>query len=143
MNTDEKWAWLRFGMTASAFAYLCWKLFLVDSPLEVTAWEEVRDNLGNIILVFVFAAIVLIRPGKGVVADERDRAISLLAARTAMVALSLIVLVSATIIGMDGYADLTKTRSGRWFEHYLMACLALAWVIESAVCVFHHWRDRR
>jgi hypothetical protein len=91
----------------------------------------------------LFAAAVLTRPGKGVVADERDRAISALAARTALAALSLIVFVSAMIIGTDGHADLLTMRYGGWFEHYLMACLALAWSIESSVCVFHHWRDRR
>lgn len=143
MNKQERFAWIRFGITASAFVFLCWKLFVADAPVGADGWDGTRSSVSILFYALLFAAAVLTRPGKGVVADERDRAISLLAARTALAALSLIVFVSAMIIGTDGHVDLLTTRSGGWFEHYLMACLALAWAIESSVCVFHHWRDRQ
>lgn len=143
MNKHEKFAWIRFAMTASTFAFLFWKMFFVDSPVEVTAWEEIHDNISDLFLVSMFAGAVLTRPGKGVVADERDRAISASAAKSALAALTLIIVVSGSIIGMDAYTDLLTTYPAAWFKHYLIACLALAWAIESSVCVFHHWRDRR
>lgn len=144
MNTAEKWAWIRFGATASAFAYLLWKLFLIDSSLEVTAWEEVRDNLSSMLFVFGCGALLLIQPGKGEVEeDERDRAISAYATKAALLALTCIIYLSAIIVGRKANADLLITYPAAWFEHYLMACLALAWAIQSAVCVFSHWRDRR
>lgn len=143
MNKQEMFAWIRFGIIASAFVFLCWKLFVADALLGADGWDGTRSSVSIMFYGLLFAAAVLTRPGKGVVADERDRAISLQAARTALAALSLIVFVSAMIIGSDGHADLATIRSGGWFEHYLMACLALAWAIESSVCAFHHWRDRR
>ncbi|NOT90029.1 MAG: hypothetical protein HOP03_17890 [Lysobacter sp.] len=143
MNKQEKFAWIRFGGTALVFAFLCWKLFFADAPVGADGWEAIKNNVVNLFYVLIFAGAVLTSPRKGVVADEHDRAISASAARTALVALTLIVTVSATIVGMDPYADLLAMRSTAWFEHYLLACLALAWWVESSVCVFHHWRDRR
>jgi hypothetical protein len=143
VNKQEKFAWIRFAITASAFVFLCWKLFLADAPVGADGWDETRSSVSILLNSLIFAGVVLTRPGKGVVADERDRAISALADKTALTALSLIVFGSAAVIGSDGYADLLTTRSSGWFEHYLVACLALAWWVESSVCVFHHWRDRR
>lgn len=143
MNKQEKFGWIRFGITASVFVFLCWKLFLADPRVGDDEWKEIHGSVMNLVLVIALAGFVLTRPGKGVVADERDRAITASAAKTALAALTLIVAVSGTIIGMGSYADLLAVRSAEWFEHYLMACLALAWWVESAVTVFHHWRDRR
>lgn len=143
MNKQEKFAWIRFGGIALVFAYLCWKLFFADAPVGADGWEAIKNNVANLTYVLVFAGAVLTSPRKGVAVDERDRAISASAAKTALVALSLIIAVSGTIIGMDRYADLLTMRSAAWFEHYLLACLALAWWVESSVTVFHHWRDRR
>jgi hypothetical protein len=143
MNKQEKFAWIRLGITASAFVFLCWKLFVASAPVGADGWDETQSNLSILLYALLFAAFVLTRPGKCVVEDERDRAICAFAARAALAALSLIVVVSATIIGIEDYADMLTTHPGEWFEHYLFACLALAWWVESAVCVFHHWRDRR
>ena len=143
MNKQEKFAWIRFAGTAVVFAVLCWKLFFADAPVGADDWEEINNNVSKLFYALIIGGAVLTRPGKGVVADERDRAISASAAKTALVALSLIVVVSGAIVGMDQYADLLTMRSAAWFEHYLIACLALAWWVESSVCVFHYWRDRR
>jgi hypothetical protein len=145
MNAQQKLAWIRFGASASVFAYLCWKLFLIDSPSEVTARQEVRDYLSNMSYVFMFAiAVATFRPGKGVVEDERDRAISAFAAKSALMALTLIISFSLIIMDIETYAGrLTAAYPVVWFEHYLMACLAVAWVIESSICAFLYWRDRR
>jgi uncharacterized membrane protein len=143
MNKQEKFAWIRFGIIASIFAFLCCNLFSAEAPAGATGWEEINSNVSNLLFVMLFAGFLLTRPGKGVIADERDRAISASAAKIALAALSLIIGVSGAIIGMDAYAVMLTTRTAAWFEHYLLACLALAWTIESSVCVFHHWRDRR
>ncbi len=143
MNKQEKLAWIRFGITASALGYLCWKLFLADGPVGADGWDETRNTVSNLFYALLLAVAVLTQPGKGVVLDERDRAISANAYKAGLFALSLILTVSAMIVGSDGHADLMTTRSGVWFEHYLLACLALAWWVESSVCAFHHWRDRR
>jgi len=143
MNKQEKFAWTRFAITASAFVFLCWKLFVADAPVGADGWDETRSDVSILLYALLFAAVVFTRPGKGVVEDERDRAISAFSTKAALVALSLIVAVSAAIIGTDGHADLLTAHPGEWFEHYLFACLALAWWVESSVCGFHHWRDRR
>ncbi len=143
MNTHESYAWFRFAATGMAFAYLSWRLFFADADVGHATWDETRGIMSILLQAFVLVMVILTRPGKGVVADERDRAISASAAKAALIALSLIVLVSAMVVGTKGHADLLTSRPGGWFEHYLIACLALAWWVESAVCVFHHRRDRR
>ena len=143
MNKHETYAWFRVVFIGTAFAWLCWRLFFADETAGNGVWDRTREMASIAAYALVFAMAVFTRPGKGVVADERDRTISALAAKYALVALSLVVLVSASIIGTRTHADLLVDRSGGWFEHYLIACLALAWWVESAVCVFHHWRDRR
>ncbi|MEQ1513441.1 MAG: DUF2178 domain-containing protein [Lysobacteraceae bacterium] len=144
MNNQEKFAWIRFGGTGLVLAFLCWKLFLAEAPVGADGWEEITESVSNLLYVLIIAGAVLNWPRKkDVVADERDRAISASAAKTALVALTLIVAVSGMIVGMDQYADLLTMHSAAWFEHYLIACLALAWWVESSVCAFHHWRDRR
>lgn len=144
MNTDEKWAWIRFGWTASIFAYLFWKLFLIDWPLDITVWQEASDGLSNLFIGFSLAGLVWTELGKGAVEeDERDRAISASANKAALIALTVIIMMSTKILDWDTSADLLTTYPAAWFGHYLIACLALAWAIQSSVCVFLHWRDRR
>ncbi len=143
MNKHEAYAWFRVVFIGTACVWLCWRLFFADATGGADIWDRNREAVSIAFYAFLFAMAVFTRPGKGVVADERDQAISALAARSALVALSLLVIVSATIIGTEGHADLLTTRSNGWFEHYLIACLMLGWWVESAVCSFHHWRDRR
>jgi uncharacterized membrane protein len=143
MNRQEKWAWIRSAFTASALVFLCWNLFFLDAPDSVNDWKMVEETISTLFFAMLLAFGLLIRPGQGVIEDERDRAISAMAGRAALVALSLIVLVSATIIGSKSHTGLLATLSGAWVEQYLIACLALAWWIEASVCAFHHWRDRR
>lgn len=143
MNKHESYAWFRVLFIGTACAWLCWRLFFADANGDADFWDRTRETTSIAIYAFLFAMAMFTRPGKGVVADERDRAISAIAAKSALVALSLVLLVSAMIIGSEGHADLLSARSNGWFEHYLLACLMLGWWVESAVCVFHHWRDRR
>lgn len=143
MNKQERYAWIRFGVMGGALAYLCLKLFLADDSIAPEGWNETRDMLSILFYALLLVAAVVARPGKGVVADERDKAISASAAKNALVALTLVVLVSAMIIGTEGHSALLTRHPGAWFEHYLIACLAFAWWVESAACAFQHWRDRR
>jgi hypothetical protein len=143
MSKQELFAWSRAGITVVVVMYLIWRLFLAGTPSVQTEWTDTRDLLSTLFNVLVLVFVVLTRPGKGVVQDERDRAIAALGTKAGFIALTLIVFVSAMIIGSEGHADLLVKRSGGWFEHYLIGCLALGWCVESSVCALHHWRDRR
>ena len=143
MSKQERFAWVRAGMTIVVLMYLFWRLFLAGTPVAQTEWTDTRDLLSTLVNVLLLVFVVLTRPGKGVVQDERDRAIAGQGTKAGLVALTLIVFVSAMIIGSEGHADLLVKRPGAWFEHYLIACLAWGWCVESSVCAFHYWRDRR
>jgi hypothetical protein len=56
--------------------------------------------------------------------------------------LTLTVLVSAAVIGMDAYAFLLARISGGWIEDYAYACAAFAWWMESSVSILQYCRDR-
>jgi hypothetical protein len=75
--------------------------------------------------------------------DERDRVISGIAAKHGLVALSLLIMVSTSILQGREYAHWVSSRSPFWVEHYLIACIAFGWWVEASVSVFHYWRDRR
>lgn len=143
MNRQESYARLRFVLIGMALIYLCWRLFSVDQTVASDVWGRTHDVISIMFYALLMAMAVFTRPGKGVVADERDAAISALSVRVALIVLSLIVLLSAMIVGARGHAGLLAAHPGGWFEHYLIACLALAWWVESAICAVLHWRDRR
>lgn len=144
MNKHEFAAWLRFALIGVIFGGMVWRLFFAETgDAGADVWNATHDAVSVLLYAMVFAMLLLTRPGKGVVEDERDRAISAMAAKAGLVALSLIVAVSATILDIGAYAGVLNSRPANWFRFYLFACVALAWWVESAVCIFQQWRDRR
>lgn len=141
MSKHEYAAWWRFSLSGAVGVWLCWHLFFVEPSVIESGWENVRDAF-NIFLLSTFFLDAYLRRRKGIAQDERDRAISGIAARDALVALGILVLATPIIIsgGVVGKDEIVLKVD--WFDFYVLACIALAIWVEAAVTVFHHWRDR-
>jgi hypothetical protein len=142
MSKHEYRAWWRFVLSGLFGAYLCWWLFFADQTVVEQAWEGVRDVMDLMFYVMIWVSYVHLRRRKGIAQDERDLAISGIAAQTALVALVLLVLLTPFIVGGDGREDEVVLKRD-WLDFYTLACIAFAVWMEAAVTVFHHWRDRR
>lgn len=143
MNKHELSAWWRLVLSALFGLYLCNVLFFDTESISTEGWQAVRGNL-NILLVVILLLDAWLRRRQGIAADERDRAISGIAARDALVALGIVVLVTPMVLkgGEPASKDIVA-REYDWMVFYAMACIAFAIWVEAAVTVFHHWRDRR
>jgi hypothetical protein len=141
MNKQEKFAWARLGIIILVMAYLIWHL-LGDNELPVQKQRDVRGYISNSLYALVFLSLYLSHYVKGVDVDERDRAISGMAAKHGLVALSLMLLISTVVLQDHNYDGWISVRSPFWIEQYLILCIAFGWWIEASVSVFHYWRDR-
>jgi hypothetical protein len=143
MNRHEHSAWWRFALGGAVFGYLFWKLFFSDSIAPVGEWGGLHDAL-NVVLVIALVVGEYLRKRGGIAQDERDRAISGLAAQNALAALCIVVLTTPMIIRNDtSTTEHAIVREFDWLLFYGVACVAFAIWVEAAVTVFHHWRDRR
>lgn len=140
MNKHEISAWWRFAVSGLYGIYLCRLLFFADGSLAEDGWEDVRGTF-NVLLLLILLLDIYLRRRKGIAEDERDRAISGIAARDALVALGVLVVSTPIIVGGIGKDDIVLKND--WFVYYTHACIAFAVWVEAAVTVFHHWRDRR
>ncbi len=143
MNKHEYSAWWRFVLSGLFGAYLCWWLFFADQTVVEEAWEGVGDVLNLMFLVIIWVCNAHLRRRKGIAQDERDLAISGIAAQTALVALVVLVMSTPMIVNGGGRWKDEIVLKRHWFDFYMFACIAFAVWMESAVTVFHHWRDRR
>lgn len=142
MNKHEYAAWWRFALSGLFGACLCWWLFFADRTVAEEGWEGVRDAL-NIFILFTLVLDAYLRRRKGIAQDERDRAISGIAAQNALVALGIVVLMTPMIISPGELPRVVVAREYDWLTFYAIACVSFAIWVEAAVTVFHHWRDRR
>lgn len=143
MNKHEISAWWRFALSGLYGIYFCRLLFFTDGSIAEDGWENAREML-TVLVFLVFLLDAYIRRRKGIAEDERDRAISGIAARDALVALGLLVLLTPIIVGGGNLEnDAEIVLKVVWFDFYVFACVAFAIWVEAAVTVFHHWRDRR
>lgn len=142
MNKHEYSAWWRFTLSGLIGAYLCWWLFFADRTVTEEGWEGVRGVV-NIFMVIVLVLDAYLKRRRGIAQDERDRAISGIAAQNALVALGIVVLTTPMIISPGELTPDVVTREYGWFTFYAIACVTFAIWVEAAVTVYHHWRDRR
>jgi hypothetical protein len=149
MSKHEYSAWWRFALSAMYGLYLCRLLFFTEEAIADDGWEGIRGTL-NFLLVIILLLDAYLRRRKGIAEDERDRAISGIASRDALVALGILVLATPFILtrpfivagDIHSGADRVVLNAD-WFDFYVLACVTFAVWMEAAVTVFHHWRDRR
>lgn len=149
MNKHELSAWWRLVLSTLLGVYLGNVLFFSKDGISKDGWEEVRGNL-NILLVVILLLDAWLRRRQGIAEDERDRAISGIASRDALVALAILVLATPFILTRpfiaagNIHSDLYRIALNTdWFDFYVLACVTFAVWVEAAITVFHHWRDRR
>jgi uncharacterized membrane protein len=143
VSKHELSAWWRLALSAMYGLYLCRLLFFTEEVIADDGWEGIRGTL-NFLLVIILLLDAYLRRRKGIAEDERDRAISGIASRDALVALGILVALTPTITGGGVLAkDAEIVLEVAWFDFYVFACIAFAVCVEAAVTVFHHWRDRR
>ncbi len=149
MNKHELSAWWRLVLSTLFGVYLGNVLFFSKDGISKDGWEEVRGNL-NILLVVILLLDAWLRRRQGIAEDERDRAISGIASRDALVALAILVLATPFILTRpfiaagNIHSDLYRIALNTdWFDFYVLACVTFAVWVEAAITVFHHWRDRR
>lgn len=143
MNRHEHSAWWRFALGGAVFGYLFWRLFISDSIPPEGEWDDLHDAL-NVVLVIALLVGESLRKRRGIAQDERDRAISGIAAQNALAALCIVVLTTPMIIRTGGASpEHVIAREYDWLLFYAIGCVAFAIWVEAAVTVFHHWRDRR
>lgn len=142
MNKHEISAWWRLGLGGAFLAYLCWQLFSPAQAVGEAGWDGLRGTL-NVFVALFFVAYGFVNRRNGIEEDERDRVISGVAARTALFALILVVVLSPMVMSGSVVPRGLVTREADWLIFYAVACGIFAMAIEAAVTVFHHWRDRR
>ncbi len=142
MNKHEFSAWWRFAVSGLYGIYLCRLLFFADGSITEDGWEDARGMV-SVLMVLILLLDAYLRRRKGIAEDERDRAISGIAARDALVALGVLVVSTPIIVqgGVLGKDEIVLKVD--WFDFYVLACIAFAVWVEAAVTVFYHWRDRR
>ncbi len=143
MNKHELSAWWRFGLSCVHGAYLFWLLFFASQ--EAISTETYYRPISMLLfLALVYLSAWYLQRRKGVDQDERDRAISMTATRTALLALLLIVgLTPLVLFEIILGAKESITLDLGWSYFYVYACLTLVIWLEAAITVFHHWHDRR
>jgi hypothetical protein len=77
-------------------------------------WQPVRDVLSGMCYIVFFYVLIVSDSKKKVIEDERDRSIAAVANHIGLWTMTLTVLVSAAVIGMDAYAFLLARMSGGW-----------------------------
>ena len=142
MNKHEQAAWWRLCLCMAFLAYLCWQLFSSEQMFGEEGWDGIRGMLNVFVALFLLMHGLVRRRG-GIEEDERDRVISGVAARNALFALIVIVLVSPMILSGTAVPKGLVSREADWLTFYAVACVMFAMSIDAAVTVFHHWQDRR
>ena len=143
MSKQEKLAWLGLVLTLMGCIYLIARLFLshylqMDAPDEQTARQASR-----VFMVFLLGYVLVKNRGGSPFEDERDRQILARRLQAGYTSLALMLVLVATVLGLDTYADSIASLTAAWMESFVMLMLLASFCIHFAVGVFHYWCDRR
>lgn len=142
MSRQETLGFLRFALTSAILTLLVWSLFLLDSEKTGTVLDSINRISSNLFYAYIAFAYWTLRKA-AVIADERDRAISAESMRNGFWALALAVAVSGAIFNTRPYDEIFRAQSTDWVQALHECCIVFGCWIESSVCVFMYWRDRR
>lgn len=142
MSRQETLGFLRLALTSAMLTLLVWSLFLLDSEKTGTVWNPINRIASNLFYAYIAFAYWTLRKAR-VPADERDRAISAESMRSGFWALALVVGVSGAIFNTPPYDEIFRAQSTDWVQALHECYIVFGCWIESSVCVFMYWRDRR
>ena len=143
MSKQEKLAWLGLVLTLVGCVYLGVHLFLSDY-LHISGPGTDTARHGSRALILFLVGYVLIKRNKdSVFADERDSQIKAKRLQAGYTSLALMLLLVATVLGLEGYADFIDSLTAAWMESFVMLMLLASFFISFSVGVFHYWRDRQ
>lgn len=148
MNKQEKLAWAQVLAALFTLVYLVWRLFFSDLQHigAPEAWDDVHNVNSMVFYLLLLCLLWVWYRGKDAFEDERDKAISAASTQAGGLVLVILLLISTNAMGW-GFAELyigfLRAQSMEWYEVYLIACMACAWLTTASVSVFHYWRDRR
>ncbi|WP_213600749.1 hypothetical protein [Pseudoxanthomonas japonensis] len=142
LSKQEKIAWLGFSLSAMGFAYLVVRLWGGDAVLSGVDSETAR-MVPRVMAVFLVGMYFIKRHDASPLADERDRDIQAKRTTAAFGALVLMLVVVATTMGLDAYAEFWRSRSTEWLECGVMAMLLGTMAVHTASGLFMYGKDRR
>lgn len=139
MSKQEASSWLALALCGIGSVYLALRLFTGDGA---GVDGDTARHASRGLIVFVVAWLLLRRRDATPLADERDRAIAARRMQAGYMALLLMLLVGATLLGLDGWRDAIASRPAAWLESMVMLMLLASLTVHSAVGVWHYVRDR-
>lgn len=139
MSKQEASSWLALAPCGIGSVYLPMRLFTGDGA---GVDGDTARNASRGLIVFVVAWLLLRRRDATPLADERDRTIAARRMQAGDMALLLMLLLVATLLGLDGRRDAITARPAAWLESVVMLMLLASLTVHAAVGVWHYARDR-
>ncbi len=139
MNKQEALSWLALVLAGIGSLYLALRLFTGDGAgVDGSTARTASRGL----IVFFVVWLLMRRRDRTPLIDERDRVIAARRAEAGYAALCMMLLLVATVLGLDGWRDVVATRSAAWLESIVMLMLLVSLTVHAAVGVWHYLRDR-
>ena len=143
MSKQEKLAWMGLVLTLVGCIYLGARLFLSDY-LQISEPDvDTARQASRAFILFLVCYVMIKRNKESVFVDERDRQIKTKCLQAGYTSLALMLLLVATVLGLEDYAAFIDSLTTAWMESFVMLMLLASFFISFSVSAFHYWRDRQ